>query len=163
MSTKFDIGIFLLKFHGKIKFWVKSMKNNSHYVGLCWSQWPRGLRNEMSSLPRTLGSWVRIPLEAWMSVCVYPVFVLGSGLAMGWSPVEGVLPKLKWNEAFHGCPMLQVGATGIEKECLYAIHRVSEEQFAKYLFKRDRKVVRKINHVMPTKFLFRKSYSFRHS
>jgi hypothetical protein len=29
-----------------------------------------GLRHEMSSLARTLGSWVRIPLEARMSVCV---------------------------------------------------------------------------------------------
>jgi hypothetical protein len=28
------------------------------------SQWPRGLRQEMSSPARTLGSWVRIPLEA---------------------------------------------------------------------------------------------------
>jgi hypothetical protein len=27
-------------------------------------------------LVRTLGSWVRIPLEAMMSVCVYSVFVL---------------------------------------------------------------------------------------
>jgi hypothetical protein len=27
--------------------------------------------NEMSSLARTLGSWVRIPLKAWVSVCVY--------------------------------------------------------------------------------------------
>jgi hypothetical protein len=37
------------------------------------SQWPRGLRQEQSSLARTLGSWVRIPLEAWLSVCVYSV------------------------------------------------------------------------------------------
>jgi hypothetical protein len=39
------------------------------------SQWLRDLRQELSSLARTLGSWVRIPLEAWMSV-----FMLGSGL-----------------------------------------------------------------------------------
>jgi hypothetical protein len=42
----------------------------------CGSQWPRCLRHELSSPARTLGSWVRIPLEAWMSVCVYSVFVL---------------------------------------------------------------------------------------
>jgi hypothetical protein len=47
------------------------------------SQWPRGLRHEMSSLARTLGPYVRIQLEAWMSVCVYSVFVLGISLAMG--------------------------------------------------------------------------------
>jgi hypothetical protein len=40
------------------------------------SQWPRGLRHELSSLARTLGLWVRIPLRAWMSVCIYSVFVL---------------------------------------------------------------------------------------
>jgi hypothetical protein len=40
------------------------------------SQWPRGLRHELSSLARTLRSWAQIPLEAWMSVCVYSVFVL---------------------------------------------------------------------------------------
>jgi hypothetical protein len=45
------------------------------------SQWQRGLRHELSSPPRTLGSWVRIPFEAWMSVCVYSDFVIGSGLA----------------------------------------------------------------------------------
>jgi hypothetical protein len=42
----------------------------------CRSQWPRGLRHELSSPAQTLGSWVRIPLEAWMSGCVYSVFVL---------------------------------------------------------------------------------------
>jgi hypothetical protein len=39
------------------------------------SQWPRGLRHELSSPAQTLGSWVRIPLEVWMSVCVYSVYV----------------------------------------------------------------------------------------
>jgi hypothetical protein len=29
--------------------------------------------------------------------------------------------KLKWNEAFHECPMLQVGATGIEEEHLLVL------------------------------------------
>jgi hypothetical protein len=41
------------------------------------------LIENLSSLARTLGSWVRIPLEAWMSVCVYSVFVSGNGLATG--------------------------------------------------------------------------------
>jgi hypothetical protein len=39
-------------------------------------QRPRGLRHELPSPAQTLGSWVRIPLEAWMSVCVYSVFIL---------------------------------------------------------------------------------------
>jgi hypothetical protein len=34
------------------------------------------LRYKFSPLARTLGSLVRIPLKAWMSVCVYIVFVL---------------------------------------------------------------------------------------
>jgi hypothetical protein len=53
------------------------------------SQYPRCLRNELSSLAQTLGSWVRIPLRAWIfGVCVLLFFVcvvlyLGSGLATG--------------------------------------------------------------------------------
>jgi hypothetical protein len=31
---------------------------------------PRGLRHELSSPARPLGSWVRIPLKTWLSVCV---------------------------------------------------------------------------------------------
>jgi hypothetical protein len=34
------------------------------------------LRRKLSSPAQLLGSWVRIPLKAWMSVCVYSVFVL---------------------------------------------------------------------------------------
>jgi hypothetical protein len=40
------------------------------------SQWRRGLRHELSSPAGTLVSWVRIQLDAWMSVCLYSVFVL---------------------------------------------------------------------------------------
>jgi hypothetical protein len=36
----------------------------------------RGTVAARSSFARALGSCVRIPLKAWMSVCVYSVFVL---------------------------------------------------------------------------------------
>jgi hypothetical protein len=71
-----------------------------------WAQWPRGLRHEISSFDRTLGSWVRIPLETWMCVCFFSVFGLscvGVNLATGWFPFQGDLPtvyrikKLKLN------------------------------------------------------------------
>jgi hypothetical protein len=58
------------------------------------SQWPRRLRHELSSLARTLGSWVQIPLEAWVSVCVYSLFVLSCIVSVHvtcWSPVQGLL------------------------------------------------------------------------
>jgi hypothetical protein len=45
------------------------------------SQWPRGLR-----LTRTLGSWVRIPLEAWMFVLCAFILCVGRGFTTGWSP-----------------------------------------------------------------------------
>jgi hypothetical protein len=37
----------------------------------CRSQWPRGPNHELFSLAWTLGSWVRIPLKAWMSVFAF--------------------------------------------------------------------------------------------
>jgi hypothetical protein len=40
------------------------------------------------------GIVVRIALEAWMSLYVYSVFVLGNGLAAGWSLVQGALPNV---------------------------------------------------------------------
>jgi hypothetical protein len=53
---------------------------------LCGSKWPRGLWHEMSSLAWTLGSHSRHWYLRLFCVCV------GSGLATGWSPVQGVLP-----------------------------------------------------------------------
>jgi hypothetical protein len=61
------------------------------------SQWSRGLRHEPSSPARTLRSWVRIPFEAGMSLCVYSVCVVlcgSSGLATGWFLVQGVIPTV---------------------------------------------------------------------
>jgi hypothetical protein len=43
---------------------------------VCQSQWPHGLRHELSLLDSTLRSLVQIPLEAWMfvfPVCLYSV------------------------------------------------------------------------------------------
>jgi hypothetical protein len=59
----------------------------------CRSQWPRGLRHEMSSSAQTLGSYVRIPLDVpvWFYSASVPSCV-GSGLLTGWSPVQGILP-----------------------------------------------------------------------
>jgi hypothetical protein len=57
-----------------------------HWLGLIAPiTWPRGLTHEHSSPARTLGSWIRIPLEAWMTVCVCVRSILcaGSCLATG--------------------------------------------------------------------------------
>jgi hypothetical protein len=75
------------------------------------TQWPRGLRHELFLTAQTLGSWIRIPLETWMFVHVYSVFVfpcVSSRLATGWSPVQGVLSTI-YNRVFqplsnHGTP-----------------------------------------------------------
>jgi hypothetical protein len=61
---------------------------------LCRSHQPRDLRHELSSLARTLGSWVRMALKAWMFgvcmclFCVCVVLCLGRGFATSWSPVQ---------------------------------------------------------------------------
>jgi hypothetical protein len=40
------------------------------------SQWPRGLRHELSSPGQTLEPWVPLPLEVWIFVYIYSVFLL---------------------------------------------------------------------------------------
>jgi hypothetical protein len=81
---------------------------------LCRSQWPRGLWHELSSPARTLGLWVRNTLKAWMYVFILCLYM--------WQPSDGLISrprspaeclrikKMKWNEAFHGCHMLQSGS-----------------------------------------------------
>jgi hypothetical protein len=58
-----------------------------------------GLRRALSSLVRKPGPWVRIPLRAWMfsvcvCMCVFLCLYTARGLAMSWSPVQGVLPTV---------------------------------------------------------------------
>jgi hypothetical protein len=88
------------------------------------SQWPRGLGHELSSPSPTLRSCVRIPLEAWMSVCVYSMFVLScvqlaafrradppskeSYLLLGSNPTEGVVVCV---HLFRVCVVLCVGSS----------------------------------------------------
>jgi hypothetical protein len=78
--------IFMLKSRSITKLTEANIGVSPKYTGLrpkSRSQWPRCLWLEMSSLARTLGSLVRIPLKVLMSVCVYSVFVLGSVLETG--------------------------------------------------------------------------------
>jgi hypothetical protein len=92
--------------------------NNEHRYIFCRSQWPRSLRYELSSPARTLGSWVRIPLKAWLFVCVYSVFYISRGLATGWSLFQGALPTVlglrNWSETNYFTDALcsKVGITG---------------------------------------------------
>jgi hypothetical protein len=75
----------------------KFSKIHDCVLKICQSQWPRRLRHDIHSFAQMLGSWVRIPLNARMSVrlfCVYVVLCVGSGLATGWSLAQGVLPTV---------------------------------------------------------------------
>jgi hypothetical protein len=55
---------------------------------------------------------VEIPVEAKMSVCVYSVLVLffvGSGLAVGCSPIQGVLPTVYKSKKLKKAARAQTG------------------------------------------------------
>jgi hypothetical protein len=66
----------------------KYIRNFIYYRNEGRSRWPRRLRYKLPSHTPTLGSRVRNPLEAWMSVCVScvsDILWVGSGLATDWS------------------------------------------------------------------------------
>jgi hypothetical protein len=54
-----------------------------------WSHWPSGLRHVLSSAAGTLGSWIRIPLEARMYVCVFLCCVV----PCTWRPCVGLVHR----------------------------------------------------------------------
>jgi hypothetical protein len=59
---------------------------------------PSGLKHVLHFAAGTLGSWVRIPLEARLCVRVFlccVVLRVGRGLASGRSPVQGILPTVQ--------------------------------------------------------------------
>jgi hypothetical protein len=62
---------------------------------------------------------------AFFWVCV--VLCLGRGLATSWSPVQGVLPSVKWSRNWEISPMLQSGEQeeerkGLDCSCLNLSH-----------------------------------------
>jgi len=63
------------------------------------SQWPRGVRRGYAAV-RLLGLWVRIPQEAWMSVCCESRVLSGRGLWDG--------PITRPEEAYQVC-VLELG------------------------------------------------------
>jgi hypothetical protein len=73
----------------------------------CRVQSPIYLRHEMTSPIRTLGLWIRIPLKAWMSVCVFSTVVLscvGSGLETDWINFNIVHPPTSCSSQSSGFP-----------------------------------------------------------
>jgi hypothetical protein len=93
VSNAWIVGYFAALSMSKLQRWIMGMVKYE----LSRSQLSRGLRHEPSSPARTQGSWVRIPLKAWISVHLFCVCVLcvGSGLATGWSPIQGILPTVQ--------------------------------------------------------------------
>jgi hypothetical protein len=119
-----------------LSFCLHSIINS--YDSQSRSQWPRGLRHELSSPARTLGSWVGIPLKTWMSVCVYSVFVLscvGRGLAACWSPVQGILPTVlvlrNWSETKRFTDSVCSRVVAIGEREIEMILRINSDYFPK--------------------------------
>jgi hypothetical protein len=68
-----------------------------------------------------MGSWVQIPVKAWVSVCISCVGVQAAALQWAHPPSKGsywlsMIMKLKWNQHFTDAIMLQVGTTKRERE-----------------------------------------------
>jgi hypothetical protein len=69
-DVKLTTHIHLIQTLGRGELYLHSLKFLHGVLLNCGSQWPRGLRQVLSSAARTLGSQFRILLGAWMCVCV---------------------------------------------------------------------------------------------
>jgi hypothetical protein len=72
--------------HGSVNTFPHS---ETRRLGVCVGKLTQGQKRALY--------FIRIPLEAWISVCVYSVCVVlfaGKGLAKGWFPVRRVLPTV---------------------------------------------------------------------
>jgi hypothetical protein len=87
------------------------------------SQWPCGLRHELSSLARRLGSWVRISPKEWMSVtCIFVLCVCYS--ACRYRPCDGLIPCPRSPTTVYSIKKLKSGQ-GPTKGCRARVYRIS--------------------------------------
>jgi hypothetical protein len=63
-----------------------------HISSLGRSQWPPGIRHELSSPAQTLRSWVRIPLKARIFVCAFILCLCCSVYRL---PCDGLICRLR--------------------------------------------------------------------
>jgi hypothetical protein len=54
--------------------------------------------------------------------CVYVVLCLVRGLATNWSPVQGVLPSVKWSRNWETSPMIQSGNKRSKGKYLFCVN-----------------------------------------
>jgi hypothetical protein len=107
--------------HSRIKFIDSLWTNFDSIIPQRRSRLPSGLRYTLSSLVRRPGSWVGIPLRAWMFdvcafFCVCVVLCLGRGFATSWSPVQGVLPTVNDQETEKSSICAKSGSKEEEKD-----------------------------------------------
>jgi hypothetical protein len=76
------------------------LEDDTLYAGTCRSRWPHDRRHIF--VRWTLGSCVRIPLEASMSMHLCCPVCVCSALAMDCSSVQGVLPTVYGNPVQRG-------------------------------------------------------------
>jgi hypothetical protein len=100
LSNKFVSCVHALQRHYFFCRWAVASKKaiNKNVLRQFVDSVPKALRHELSSPARTRRSCSWIPVEAWMYVWFYCLFVLPCvwvrGLVADWSTIQGVLPTV---------------------------------------------------------------------